>query len=59
MAMILDKIHKSKVTLKLNKPAYVGICILDLSKVCTSSIMITSKINMVTNQDYYLLILIV
>ena len=26
-------IHKSKVTLKLNKPAYVGSCILDLSKV--------------------------
>ena len=26
-------IHKSKVTLTLNKPAYVGICILDFSKV--------------------------
>ena len=26
-------IRKSKVTLKLNKPAYVGMCILDLSKV--------------------------
>ena len=27
----LVAIHKSKVTLTLNKPAYVGICILDLS----------------------------
>ena len=26
-------IHKSKVTLTLNKPAYVGMCILDLTKV--------------------------
>ena len=26
-------IRKSKVTLALNKPAYVGMCILDLSKV--------------------------
>ena len=26
-------IHKSQVTLTLNKPAYVGMCILDLSKV--------------------------
>ena len=26
-------IHKSKVKLTLNKPAYVGMCILDLSKV--------------------------
>ena len=25
--------HKSKGTLTLNKPAYVGVCILDLSKV--------------------------
>ena len=29
----LVAIHKSKVTLKLNKLAYVGMCILDLSKV--------------------------
>ena len=29
----LVAIRKSKVTLTLNKPAYVGICILDLSKV--------------------------
>ena len=26
-------IHKSKVTLIINKPAYVGVCILHLSKV--------------------------
>ena len=29
----LVEILKSKVTLKFNKPAYVGMCILDLSKV--------------------------
>ena len=29
----LVTIHKSKVTLTLNKPAYVGMCILDLSKI--------------------------
>ena len=26
-------IHKNKVSLKLNKPAYIGMCILELSKV--------------------------
>ena len=26
-------IHKNKVALKLNKPAYIGMCILELSKV--------------------------
>ena len=29
----LVRIRKSKVTLKLNKPSYIGMCILDLSKV--------------------------
>ena len=29
---------KSKITLKLNKPAYVGICILDFSKVLTGEV---------------------
>ena len=29
----LVKIRKSKVTVKLNKPAYAALCILDLSKV--------------------------
>ena len=28
----LVTIGKSKVTLKLNKPAYLGMCVLDLSK---------------------------
>ena len=31
----LVAIRKSKVTSTLNKPAYVGMCILDLSKVLT------------------------
>ena len=29
----LVAIHKSKLPLKLNKPAYIGMCILKLSKV--------------------------
>ena len=29
----LVAIHKSKVALKLNKPAYIGMCILELSKI--------------------------
>ena len=29
----LAAIHKSKVTLTINKPAYIGMCILELSKV--------------------------
>ena len=29
----LVAIHKSEVTLKLNKPAYIGMCSLELSKV--------------------------
>ena len=56
----LVAIFKSKVTSKLSKPANVGMCILYLSKkYCTSSIIITLKINTVTNQDYYSLIFIV
>ena len=50
----LVAIGKSKVTLRLNKPAYVAMYILDLSKVFgvyTISIMITLKINMLANQD--------
>ena len=55
----LVAIRISKVTLTLNKQAYVGMCILDLSKYCCmDSIMITLKIDMVTIQDYYLLALI-
>ena len=42
----LVAIHKVKTTLTLNKPVYLGIYILELSK-------ILSKTNMTTNQDYY------
>ena len=43
---------------KLNKPAYIRMCILELSKLsklskqCMDSIMIISKENMAKNQDY-------
>ena len=40
-------IPKNKVTLTFNKPAYIGMCILELRKV----LMITLKMNMVTVQD--------
>ena len=49
-------IRKSKLPLKLNKPAYSGMSILELSKVIleyTNSIMIVLKINMTTDQSYY------
>ena len=53
-------IYKNKVTLKLNKPAYIGMCILELSKVLMHEfIMITLKIYVVTTQDYYLQTLII
>ena len=52
-------IRKSKLALKLGKPVSIGMCILDLSKVCTNSIMIISKIDMTTNQNYYSQTLIV
>ena len=56
----LVTMRKKKVTLTLNKPAYIGMCILELSKVLiTNSIMITLKINTVTSQDYYSQTLIV
>ena len=48
----LVAIRNSKVILKFNRPAYVRICI----SLCTNSIMIILKINMVKNQDYYSLI---
>ena len=42
----LVTIHKNKVTLMLNKPAYTEMCILELSNALpTNSIMITLKIN--------------
>ena len=47
-------IRKTKATLKLNKPAYTGMCILELSKVLIyDSITITTKRNMTKNQNYY------
>ena len=56
----LVAIRKSKLALKLNKPAYIGMCILELNKVLPSnSIMITLKINMTINQNYYSQALIV
>ena len=42
----LVAIRKSKVTLTLNKPTYVGMCFM-------ISIMITLKINITATQDYY------
>ena len=52
--------RKSKVTLTLNKPAYVGMCILDLRKILMYKFHHDYiKINMVTTQDYYSLTLIV
>ena len=56
----LVAIRKSKVTVKRSKSAYMGVYILDLSKLLTyRSIMITLKINMIKNQDCRSLILIV
>ena len=47
-------IRKSKVTLTLNKPAYVGMYIFKLSKVLMYEFhLITLKIDMATTQDYY------
>ena len=48
-------IHKSEVTLTLNKPTHDGMCILDLNKVlmCTNSIIVTLKTNIATIHDYY------
>ena len=45
-------ICKSKVTLTLNKPAYIGICILELSKVLMNEFHYDCiKINMVATED--------
>ena len=52
----LVTILKSKLALKLNKPAYIVIYILELSKVF---IMIVLKINMTTTHNNYLQTLIV
>ena len=54
---------KSKITLTLNKPAYAGLGILDLSKVVIYKfhydLMITLYINMVATQNNYSLILFI
>ena len=47
----LVAIRKTKFGLKLNKPAYIGMCILYLSKVLMNSAMI--KIHMATNRNHY------
>ena len=50
----LVAVHKIKETLTLNRPAYVGMCILDLSKLsCMIFIIIISKINMATKLSYF------
>ena len=56
----LVAIRKMKVTLTLSKSAYVGMCIIDWSKVLMYKLHYSYvKINMVITQDYYSLILIV
>ena len=50
------KTRKSKVTLTLKKPAYVDMCILDLSKAFCMNFVIILKINMVTTQDNSLIV---
>ena len=50
-------IRKSKLILTRNKPAYVGMCVLDLYKMLMYySHMILLKINMVTTQGYFIMI---
>ena len=50
----LVAIRKSKVALKLNKPAFIGMCILELSKVLMYDFHYDYiKINMRTNQNYH------
>ena len=60
----LDKdlvaIRKIRVTLTLNKPAHVGMCMVDLIKLLMYEFNYDYiKINTVTIQDYYSLTLIV
>ena len=56
----LVAIRKSKVTLTLNKSAYIDMCILDLSKVLMYELHYDSIKNKYGNnfEDYYLLSLI-
>ena len=56
----LGVIAKSKVTVTLNKPVYLGMCTLSLNEVLMmSSIMITLKINTTITWDYSSVTLIV
>ena len=51
---ILVVIHNMKTTLALHKPAYIRICILELSKVLMYEFYYDYVIkNMATNRDYY------
>lgn len=55
----LVEIHKIKETLTLDRPAYVGMCILDLSKTLMYDfITIQSREHMVIRPSYYLRTLI-
>ena len=54
----LAAIRKNKVTLTLNKPVYIGMCIFELSKVLMYKFHYDYIKNMVTSQDYYLQTLI-
>ena len=49
----LVTIRKNKVTLTLNKPAYIGMCILELNKVSMYGFHYDYIKNMVTTQGYY------
>ena len=54
------EIHKNKVTLTVNKPTYVGMCILELSKVLMYEFHYDYiKNKLATTQGYYSLTLIV
>ena len=56
----LVAIRKSKIALTLKKPAYIGMCILDLTKVLMYEFHYDYiKINMAKTQDYYLQALII
>ena len=46
-------IIQKKVTLTLNKPAYIGMCILELSKVLMYKFHYDYIKNITTTQDYY------
>ena len=56
----LVAIRKSTLALKLNKPAYTGMCILELSKILMCKFHYDFiKNNITTNQNYFSQVLIV